>query len=117
MEDFILDNWDKWSHNKIRSLAEEIFFAIRDVHMVLMVLVCNVIHANSFKASLVHGDVTPRNFIYVKGCLKLIDFGVARIIPPNQNGVVVTINQVIIRHISNANNLLSDEGQSRFSSS
>jgi hypothetical protein len=34
MEDYILDNWDKWSHNKIRSLGEEILLAIRDVHQV-----------------------------------------------------------------------------------
>lgn len=34
MEDYILDNWDKWTHNKIRSIAEEILFAIRDIHLV-----------------------------------------------------------------------------------
>jgi hypothetical protein len=34
MEDYILDHWDKWTHNKIRSIAEEILLAIRDIHAV-----------------------------------------------------------------------------------
>lgn len=78
MEDYILDNWDKWTHNKIRSIAEEILFAIRDIHMV----------------SLIHGDITPRNFVQVKGSLKIIDFGLTRALPPTSSNIMIPINQV-----------------------
>lgn len=28
---------------------------------------------------IIHGDLKPANFLFVEGCIKLIDFGIARV--------------------------------------
>ena len=44
----------------------------------------NTIH----QASIIHSDLKPANFLFVRGCLKLIDFGIARSMGPESTSVL-----------------------------
>ena len=44
----------------------------------------NTIH----QANIIHADLKPANFLFVRGNLKLIDFGIARSIEPDRTSVL-----------------------------
>ena len=54
---------------RLRIYWEQMLTAVQEVHM----------------ANIIHADIKPGNFLYVKGELKLIDFGMATEIPPGQD--------------------------------
>lgn len=49
-----------------------------------MLTAVNAIH----KKHIIHSDLKPGNFLFVKGQLKLIDFGIAKSMPPEATSVV-----------------------------
>eukprot|EP01112_Ceratiomyxa_fruticulosa_P018254 TRINITY_DN5807_c0_g2_i1.p1 TRINITY_DN5807_c0_g2~~TRINITY_DN5807_c0_g2_i1.p1 ORF type:complete len:239 (-),score=55.15 TRINITY_DN5807_c0_g2_i1:8-724(-) len=53
------ENWDPWEK---KTIVQDILTAVYDVH----------------KSGIIHGDLSPRNFVLVQGKAKLIDFGISR---------------------------------------
>lgn len=49
-----------------------------------MLLSVNTIH----QANIIHSDLKPANFLFVRGNLKLIDFGIAQTIAPENTSVL-----------------------------
>ena len=57
--------------NLIRLLWQQMLYSVDSIH----------------QANIIHSDLKPANFLFVKGVLKLIDFGIARVIAPENTSV------------------------------
>ena len=58
--------------NYIRLLWQQMLSSVNTIHQI----------------SIIHSDLKPANFLFVRGCLKLIDFGIARTIAPDTTSVL-----------------------------
>ena len=58
--------------NLIRLLWEQMLHSVNTIH----------------QAKIIHSDLKPANFLFVKGSLKLIDFGIARSVPTDATSVL-----------------------------
>lgn len=56
----------------------------------------NTIH----KANIIHSDLKPANFLFVRGSLKLIDFGIARTIAPESTSIQIHSAMGTLNYIS-----------------
>lgn len=61
-----------------------------------MLIAVNVIHHHN----IIHSDLKPANFLFVKGNLKLIDFGIAQTIAAEATSVVRESQMGTINYIS-----------------
>ena len=61
-----------------------------------MLTAVNVIHQHN----IIHSDLKPANFLFVKGSLKLIDFGIARTIASEATSVIRETQVGTINYIS-----------------
>lgn len=52
------------------------------------------------QASIIHTDLKPANFLFVRGSLKLIDFGIARAIAPDSTSVLRETQVGTLNYIS-----------------
>jgi serine/threonine-protein kinase TTK/MPS1 len=59
------------SLNFIRNYWEQMLQAVQAIH----------------DANIIHSDLKPANFLLVRGCLKLIDFGIAKAIPNDTTNI------------------------------
>lgn len=58
--------------NLIRLLWEQMLNSVNTIH----------------QAQIIHSDLKPGNFLFVRGSLKLIDFGIARAVPADDTSVL-----------------------------
>lgn len=58
--------------NYVRLLWQQMLTSVHTIH----------------QANIIHSDLKPGNFLFVRGCLKLIDFGIARAIAPETTSVL-----------------------------
>lgn len=56
----------------------------------------NTIH----KANIIHSDLKPANFLFVRGSLKLIDFGIAHTIAPESTSIQILSPMGTMNYIS-----------------
>ena len=63
---------DKLNENFLRQCWQQMLEAVHTIH----------------EERIVHGDLKPANFVFVQGCLKLIDFGIAKAIQSDTTNIV-----------------------------
>ena len=56
------------SPNYLRYIWQQMLFCVQELH----------------SNNIIHGNLRPENFLFVKGCLKLIDFGIVKVIQDDQ---------------------------------
>ncbi len=59
---------------------------------------------------IIHGDLKPANFLFVKGVLKLIDFGIAKAIQSDDTTNIYRESQVGTLNYMSPESILEDSG-------
>lgn len=75
LKTFLQKNQEKNSSidmNYIRLLWQQMLYSVYTIH----------------EANIIHSDLKPANFLFVKGTLKLIDFGIAKAMAPDSTSVL-----------------------------
>lgn len=78
LKSFLSQHQDKGSSidmNSVRLLWQQMLESVNTIH----------------QASIIHSDLKPANFLFVRGCLKLIDFGIARSMGPESTERAATV--------------------------
>ena len=79
-----LKSIQKLDFNFIRLTWQQMLTAVHNIH----------------KHNIIHSDLKPANFLFVKGTLKLIDFGIARSLAPEATSVLRDSHVGTINYIS-----------------